>query len=142
MPVTSEGSERGKRCGAEPAPSEAPSERSEGSKCSGRSAFDRSEASSAGGPWVRCRARGGDPLPSRDHLGTAHLDPPVARVTLAAMQPEAAWPQRIAPGTNGRHRHLFAVWELAVEAQGVQANFRIPFPCPLVVKGGSNLPEG
>ena len=43
-------------------------------------------------------------MPSRDDLGTAHLDPPLARVTLAA------------------------------EARA--------FPCPLVIKGGSNVPEG
>ena len=29
-----------------------------------------------------------------------------------------------------------------MEAQEVQADLRIPFPCPLVVKGGSNLPKG
>ena len=34
------------------------------------------------------------------------------------------------------------MWDLALEAQGVRADLRIPFPCPLVVKGGSNLPEG
>ena len=37
---------------------------------------------------------------------------------------------------------LFAVWELAVQAQGVQDDPRIPFPCPLFVKGCSKLPEG
>ena len=31
------------------------------------------------------------PMPSREDLGTAHLDPPLARVTLAARQPESAW---------------------------------------------------
>ena len=58
-------------------------------------------------------------MPSREDLGTAHLDPPLARVTLAARQPEHAWQQRVAPGPDGRQRHLFAVWELAVEARGV-----------------------
>ena len=37
---------------------------------------------------------------------------------------------------------LYAVWELAVKAQGVHADLRIPFPFPVVVKGGSSLPEG
>ena len=35
---------------------------------------------------------------------------------------------------------LFSSWP--PEAHGVQGNLRIPFPRPLLVKAGSNLPEG
>ena len=45
-------------------------------------------------------------MPSREDLGTAHLDPPLARVTLAARQPDLAWKQRAAPGPDGRQRHM------------------------------------
>ena len=31
------------------------------------------------------------PMPSREELGTAQLDPPLARVTLATMQLDPAW---------------------------------------------------
>ena len=48
----------------------------------------------------------------------------------------------MAPGPAGRQRHLSAVWDLALEAWGVQAALRISFPCPLVVAWGSNVPEG
>ena len=68
--------------------------------------------------------------------------PPLARVTLAAKKPDPAWTRRVAPGLHGRQRHLSAVWELALEARGVQAALRISFPCPIVVTGGSNLLEG
>ena len=81
-------------------------------------------------------------MPSREDWGTTHLDPLVARVTLAARHLEFAWQQRVAPGPDGRRRHLPVVWELAVEAHGVQAHLRIPFPCPLVIRGVSNLPAG
>ena len=76
-------------------------------------------------------------MPSHEDLGTTHLDPPLARVTLAAGQLELAWQHRVAPGPGGRQKHVLAVWELAVEAQGVQGNLHIPFPfpCPLLVKG-------
>ena len=43
---------------------------------------------------------------------------------------------------DGRQRHLSAVWDMALEARGVQGTLRISFPCPIVVLGGSNLPEG
>ena len=82
-------------------------------------------------------------MPSHEDSGTAHLDPPpLARVTLAARRPEPAWRQRVAHGPDGRQRHLSAVWELALEAQRVHADRRIPFPCPLVIRGDSNLPAG
>ena len=82
-------------------------------------------------------------MPLREDLGTARLDPPLARVTLAARQLEPAWQHKVAPGPDGQQRHLPAMWELAVEAQGVQADLRIPFPRPLVIRGGgSNLPKG
>ena len=48
----------------------------------------------------------------------------------------------VAPGPDGRQRHLSAVWDLALEGRGVHAALRISFPCPIVVMGGSNLPEG
>ena len=48
----------------------------------------------------------------------------------------------MAPGPDGRQRHLSAVWDVALEARGVQGTLRISFPCPIVVMGGSNLPEG
>ena len=81
-------------------------------------------------------------MPSDEALGTAHLDPPLDRVTLAPRQPDPALTQRVAPGPNGRQRHLSPMWHLALEAQGLQAALRISFPCPIVVMGGSNLPEG
>ena len=125
MQVTGEESEWGKGCGAGRAPSEALSRRSEGSARSGPSAGGRSEASSGAGRAQGARRELMIPMLLREDLGTAHLDPPLARVTLAARQPEHAW----------RQRHLCAVWELAVEAHGVHADLRIPFPCPLVIGG-------
>ena len=68
-------------------------------------------------------------MPSREDLGIAHLDSPPAGVTLAARQQESE--QTCAPGPDGRQKHLTAVWELAVEAQGGQADLRNPFPYPL-----------
>ena len=53
-------------------------------------------------------------MPSCEDLGTAHLDPPLARVTLAARQLEPAWQQKLATGPNGRQKHRSALWELAV----------------------------
>ena len=67
-------------------------------------------------------------MPSREDLGTAHLDPPLARVTLVARQPDPAWQQRVVPGPNGRQQHLSAMWDLALEAEGVQADLRISVP--------------
>ena len=81
-------------------------------------------------------------MPSREDLGTAHLDPPLDRVTLAPKQMDPAWTQKVPPWPDGRQRHLSAVWDLALEARGVQGTLRISFPCPNVVMGGSNLPEG
>ena len=68
--------------------------------------------------------------------------PPLDRVTLAPRQPDPAWTQKVPPGPDGRQRHLSAVWDMALEARGVQGILRISFPCPIVVMGGSNLPEG
>ena len=82
-------------------------------------------------------------MPSHEDLGTANLHPPrLARVILAAKQPDLAWTQRVLGGPDGRRRHLSAVWDLALEARGVQAALRISFPWPIVVMEGSNLPEG
>ena len=46
------------------------------------------------------------------------------------------------PGPDGRQRHLSAVWDMELESRGVQGTLRISFPCPIVVRGGSNLPAG
>ena len=75
-------------------------------------------------------------MPSREDLGTAHLDPHLDRVTLAPMQPDPAWTHK------KTQRHLFAVWDMALEARGVQGTLCISFPCRIVVMGGFNLPEG
>ena len=124
-------------------PTEAPSERSEASARSGRTAGGRREANSGAGHGQGAGRGVIIPMPSRHDLGTAHLDPPpLARVALSAGQPEPARQQREAPGLHGRQQHLSAVWDLAVEAQGLQADLHIPFPCPLVIRGGSNLPTG
>ena len=48
----------------------------------------------------------------------------------------------MAPGPDGRQRHLSAVWDMVLEFRGVPCTLRISFPCPIVVMGGSNLPEG
>ena len=82
------------------------------------------------------------PQPSRDELGEAHTDPPLDRVTLAARQPDPAWTQQVPPGPDGRQRHLSAVWDMELESRGVQGTLRISFPCPIVLRGGSNLPAG
>ena len=113
--------------------------RSEGSRRSGRSAGTGSEASTAAG-HVACEVV--VPMPSRDDLGEAHTEPPLDRVTLAATQPDPAWTQKVPPGPDGRQRHLTAVWDMVLESRGVQGTFRISFPCPMVVTGGPNLPEG
>ena len=121
------------------APSESGSERSEGSRRSGRTVGGHSEARSGAGHAVREVVV---PMPSREDLGTPHLEPPLVRVTLAPRQPDPAWTQRVAPGPDRRQRHLSAVWDLPLEARGVQGVLRISFPCPIVVMGGSNLSEG
>ena len=121
------------------APSEAGSERSEASWRSRHTAGGDSEATSGARHAVREVVV---PMPSLDDLGTAHLDPPLVRVTLAPRQPDPACTQRVAPGPNGRQRHLTAVWDVALEAQVVQSALRISVPCPIVVMGGSNLPQG
>ena len=118
-------------------PSEAGSVRSEGSRRSGRSGG--SEASTATGHLAREVVV---PMPSRDELGDAHTDPPLDRVTLAARQPDPAWTQQVAPGFDGQQRHLSTAWDMVLESRGVQGNFRISFPCPIVVRGGGNLPAG
>ena len=120
-------------------PSEAGSVRSEGSRRSGRSAGTGSEASTAAGHVAREVVV---PMPSRDHLGEAHTDPSLDRVTLAARQPDPAWTQKVPPGPDGRQRHLTTVWDMVLESRGVHGTFCISFPCPIVVTGGPNLPEG
>ena len=82
------------------------------------------------------------PQPSRDELGDAHNDPPLDRVTLAARQPDPAWTQQVPPGPDGRQRHLSAVWDMELGSRGVQCTLCISFPCPIVLRGGSNLPAG
>ena len=111
--------------------------RSERSVRSGRSGG--SEASTAMGHVAREVVV---PQASRDELGDAHNDPPLDRVTLAARQPDPAWTQQVPPGPDGRQRHLSAVWDMVLESRGVQGTFRISFPCPIVVRGGANLPAG
>ena len=74
--VTGEESERGKGSGAGWAPSEVPSERSKGCARSGRTAGGRSEASSGAGRGPGAGREVVIPMPSREDLGTAHLDPP------------------------------------------------------------------
>ena len=68
--------------------------------------------------------------------------PPLDRVTLVPRQPDPAWTLKVPPGPDGWRRHLFAVWDMALEAWGVQGTLRNSFPCPIVVMGGSKLPEG
>ena len=46
------------------------------------------------------------------------------------------------PGPDGRQQHLSAVWDMVLESRGMQGTFRISFPCPIVVRGGANLPAG
>ena len=46
------------------------------------------------------------------------------------------------PGPDGRQRHLSAVWDMVLESRGVQGTLCISVPRPIVVMGGSNLPEG
>ena len=120
-------------------PSEAGSARSEGSRRSGGSAGAGSEASSGAGHAPREVVV---PMPSRDDLGEAYTEPPLDRPTLAPMQPDPAWTQKVPPGPDGRQRHPSAVWDMVLESRGVQGTLRISFPCPIVVTRGSNLPEG
>ena len=119
------------------APSVSGSVRSEGSQRSRRSGG--SEASTAMGHMAREVVV---PQPSRDELGEANTDPPLDRVTLAARQPDPAWTQQVPPGPDGRQRHLRAVWDMELESPWVQGTLRISFPCPIVLRGGSNLPAG
>ena len=131
-------SEAARATGGGRAPSEAGSERSEASRRSGRTPGGHGETSSGAGHAVREVVV---PMPSREDLGTNHLDPSLNRVTLAPRQ-HPAWKQRVAPRPDGRQLHLCAVWDLALEARGVQGTLCISFPCPIVVMGGSNLPQG
>ena len=81
--VPEEESEAARGTGGGRAPSEAGGERSEASVRSGRTAGGCSEASSGAG---RGQAAGREvivPMLSCKDLGTAHLDPPLARVTPA-----------------------------------------------------------
>ena len=144
--VPFEESKRAKSSGAGRAPSEASSERSEASARSGRTAGGGgAQRSKLGcGAWARGRAGGGDPHAVAQGLGhrPPRPPPPWPGSPWPPGQPEPTWQHRVAPGPDGRQRHLSAVWDLAVEAQGVQADLRTPFPCPLVIRGGSNMPEG
>ena len=79
---------------------------------------------------------------SREYLGTAHTELPLDRVNLAPRQPNPAWTQQVQPRPDGRQRHLSAVWDMVSQSWGVQGTLRISFPCPIVVLGGSKLPEG
>ena len=118
------------------------SERNEASARSGGTAGSCGEASSGAG---RGREAGREvifPMPSCDDLGTAHLNPPLAMVTLVARQPDLACHQRVAPKPHGGHWHLSTMWDLAVEAQGVRADLRISFPYPILIRGSSNLSNG
>ena len=139
--VPEEESKAARGTGGGRAPSEAASERSEASMRSGRIAWGRSEASSGAELGPAARREVIVPMPSREDLGTAHLGPPLARVTLAARRLDPAWTQRVTPGPDRRQRHLCAVWDMAVEAQGVQVDLRISCPCPLVIRWGLNLPH-
>ena len=136
-PAEGPGGDQPEGTGGGRAPSEAGSVRSEGSQRSRRSGG--SEASTARGHVAREVVV---PQPSRDELGDAHNDPPLDQVTLAARQPDPAWTQQVPPGPDGRQRHLSAVWDMELESRGVQGTLRISFPCPIVVRGGSNLPAG
>ena len=124
--------------GGRRAPSEAGSARSEGSRRSGRFAGAGSEARSGAGHAPREVVV---PMLSRDDLGEAYTDPPLDRVTLAPMQPDPGPTQKVPPGPDGQQRHLSAVWDMVLESRVVQDTIRISFPCPIVVTGGSNLPE-
>ena len=136
-PAEGPGGDRPAGTGGGRAPSEAGSVRSEGSQRSRRSGG--SEASTARGHVAREVVV---PQPSCDELGDAHNDPYLDRVTLAARQPDPAWTHQVPPGPDGRQRHLSAVWDMELESRGVQGTLRISFPCPIVVRGGSNLPAG
>ena len=125
--------------GARRALSQAGNARSEGSRRSGRSAGAGSEARTGAEVVARELVF---PMQARDDLGEVHTEPPLDRVTLAPRQPDPAWTQKVPPGPDGRQRHLSAVWDMVLESRGVQGTLRISFPCPIVVTGGSNLPEG
>ena len=84
-------------------------------------------------------------MPSRKDLGAAHTNPPLARVTLAARQLDPAWQHKVAPGPNGRQKHVSAMWEVAVEWSGGPRGARStphPVPLPHFGEGGCKLPEG
>ena len=111
--------------------------RSEGSQrceCSGGS-----EASTAAGHVAREVVV---PMPSRDELGKAHTEPPLARVTFAARQPDPAWTQQVPPGPDGRQRHLSAVWDMVLESRGGAGHLPHLLPLPHCGQGGPNVPAG
>ena len=136
-PAEDPGGDQPTGTGSGRAPREAGSVRSQGSQRSRRSGG--SEASTARGHMAREVVV---PQPSRDELGDAHNEPPLDRVTLAARQQDPVWTQQVLPGPARRQRHLSAVWAMELESRGVQGTLRIPFPCPIVLRGGSNLPAG
>ena len=74
------------------------------------------------------------PMPSREDLGTAHLNPPwPGSPWPPGSRIRPAWQQRVAPGPDGRQPHLSAVGDLAVEPRGVgRPSHLLPLrPCNL-----------
>ena len=108
----------------------------------GRSALDVREAARPAPPGGMWRARWWCPSCPATSWATPTTTPPLDRVTLAARQPDPAWTQQVPPGPDGRQRHLSAVWDMELESRGVQGTLRISFPCPIGLRGGSNLPAG
>ena len=109
-----------------------------------RSALDALQGATARPAPVRGMRRGrwSSPCcPSRTWAPPTST-PTLDRVTLAPRQPNPALMQKVPPGPNGRHRHLSTVWDMILESRGVQGTLCIAFPYPIVVMGGSNLPEG
>ena len=107
----------------------------------GRGALDVREAARPAPPqgmwrarwWCPCRPATSWATPTPTPPWTDH---PSRQVAGCGLDPVgAAWP-------DGRQRHLSAVWDMVLESRAVQGTFRISFPCPIVVRGGGNLPAG
>ena len=78
------------------------------------------------------------PLSPEGRPGTAHMDPPCEPSSAKVPRPE----EDAYPGADGRKRHVAAVWEFAVEVQGVGVK-TILFLCKIFVGGrGYGLEEG
>ena len=71
------------------------------------------------------------PMPSREDLGTAHLDPLVARVTLAAKQPEPAWQQKLATPPPPRRAAEASSSRVGAGRRDIGGASRPPHPLPL-----------